>query len=54
VPGDTSAVAERLRAAVPAARLAVTHDMWHTGWSFALILTLLVSEWVLRRRWGLR
>jgi uncharacterized membrane protein len=53
-PGETASLAERLRGAVPAARLAVTHDLWHTGWSFAAILTLLVSEWVLRRRWGLR
>ena len=53
-PGETASLAERLRAAVPAARLAVTHELWHTGWSFAAILALLVSEWVLRRRWGLR
>lgn len=53
-PGETAALAERLRAAVPAARLAVTHDLWHTGWSFAVIVGLLMSEWILRRRWGLR
>jgi hypothetical protein len=51
---DGAAVANRLRAAVPAARLAVTHELWHTGWSFAVILALLVAEWLLRRRWGLR
>jgi hypothetical protein len=53
-PGEGAAIAERLRAAVPAARLAVTHDIWHTGWSFALIVALLLTEWLLRRRWGLR
>jgi uncharacterized membrane protein len=53
-PSETAALAERLRASVPAARLAVTHDVWHTGWSFAAILLLLMSEWLLRRRWGLR
>jgi uncharacterized membrane protein len=53
-PGETAALVERLRAAVPAARLAVTHELWHTGWSFALIVGLLTSEWLLRRRWGLR
>ena len=53
-PGETAALAERLRAAVPAARLAVTDELWHTGWSFAAIVVLLTSEWVLRRRWGLR
>jgi uncharacterized membrane protein len=51
---EATALAGSLRAAVPAARLAVTHDLWHTGWSFALILVLLASEWILRRRWGLR
>jgi uncharacterized membrane protein len=52
--GEAAALAGSLRAAVPAARLAVTHDLWHTGWSFAAILVLLGSEWILRRRWGLR
>ena len=52
--GETVAIADQLRAAVPAARLAVTHDVWHTGWSFAAILLLLIGEWLLRRRWGLR
>jgi hypothetical protein len=52
--GDSASIAERLRAAVPAAKLAVTHELWHTGWSFALIVGLLITEWVLRRRWGLR
>jgi len=51
---ESAAIADRLRAAVPAARLAVTHELWHTGWSFAAILGLLVAEWLLRRRWGLR
>jgi hypothetical protein len=51
---EGTAIADQLRAAVPAARLAVTHELWHTGWSFAAILMLLVAEWLLRRRWGLR
>jgi hypothetical protein len=51
---ESAAIADRLRAAVPAARLAVTHELWHTGSSFAAILGLLVAEWLLRRRWGLR
>ena len=51
---DGTAIANQLRAAVPAARLAVTHELWHTGWSFGAILALLVAEWLLRRRWGLR
>jgi hypothetical protein len=52
--GESAALAEHLRAAVPAARLAVTHELWHTGWSFALVVALLTTEWLLRRHWGLR
>jgi uncharacterized membrane protein len=43
-----------LKAAVPAAALTVSRDLWHSGWSFATILGLLGAEWILRRRWGLR
>jgi uncharacterized membrane protein len=43
-----------LKAAAPGAELAVRRDLWHTGWSFAAILTLLGAEWILRRTWGLR
>jgi hypothetical protein len=53
-PGQVAALAGALGAAVPAARLAVTHDLWHNGWSFAVIVLLLGAEWILRRRWGLR
>jgi hypothetical protein len=51
---DSSALFSRLLAGLPAARLAVVHDLWHTGWSFATIVILLGAEWLLRRRWGLR
>jgi uncharacterized membrane protein len=50
---DLAALPDILRAALPAASLAVRRDLWHNGWSFAMILTLLAAEWVLRRRWGL-
>lgn len=43
-----------LKAAAPGGGLAVRRDLWHTGWSFAAILTLLGAEWILRRTWGLR
>ena len=52
-----AADAGRLRTALAAA--AVTpgasgrRDLWHTGWAFALIIGLLGTEWLLRRRWGL-
>ncbi len=52
--GDVGTLVERLRAAAPVAALAVRRDLWHTGWSFALIALLLGTEWLLRRRWGLR
>jgi hypothetical protein len=52
--GDGPALLEALSAGVPAAQIAVTHDLWHNGWSFAVIVVLLGAEWILRRRWGLR
>lgn len=52
--GDSAALLDRLREGSPAARLAITRDLWHTGWSFAAIVILLGAEWILRRRWGLR
>jgi hypothetical protein len=53
-PGEMAALASQLRAAVPAAVVAARRDLWHNGWSFSLIVALLVLEWTLRRRWGLR
>ena len=29
-------------------------DLWQEPWMFALVIALLSTEWVLRRRWGLR
>jgi len=43
-----------LRAGVSGAAMTVQRDLWHTGWSFGVILVLLAGEWILRRRWGLR
>jgi hypothetical protein len=43
-----------LKAGVSGAAPSVQRDLWHTGWSFAVILVLLAGEWILRRRWGLR
>jgi uncharacterized membrane protein len=51
---EAAAIVDPLRAGLPAARMAVTHDLWHNGWSFAAIVALLGTEWLLRRRWGLR
>ncbi len=52
--GEVGALVNDLSAAVPAAALLVQRDLWHNGWSFAAILALLGTEWLLRRRWGLR
>ena len=53
-PGQPDALAAALRAALPPAAVLVQRDLWHNGWSFAAILSLLGAEWLLRRRWGLR
>jgi uncharacterized membrane protein len=45
---------DALRAAVPSAAVSVRRDLWHTGWSFAIVLGLLAAEWLVRRRYGLR
>jgi uncharacterized membrane protein len=41
---------ERQAAAAPL----VERDLWHTPWAFLGLVALLVGEWALRRRWGLR
>ena len=53
-PQDIGAVVDALRRRAPAARLAVTRDVWDTGWSFGALVLLLGAEWIVRRRWGLR
>jgi uncharacterized membrane protein len=52
--GDATSLAEELRSKVPLAMQASRRDLWHNGWSLALILGLLAAEWIARRRWGLR
>ncbi len=51
---DIPLLGATLRAGVAAAPLSARRDLWHNGWSFAAIALLLGSEWILRRRWGLR
>jgi hypothetical protein len=51
---DASKVPDWLRAAVPQNAAPEWHDLWHEPWAFALIIGLLSTEWILRRRWGLR
>jgi uncharacterized membrane protein len=52
--GETASLPDSLIGHLPAATLAVTRDLWHNGWSLAAIVCLLASEWIFRRRWGLR
>jgi uncharacterized membrane protein len=52
--GDINALLARLDESAPAALLALRKDLWHTGWSFAILAGLLAAEWLTRRRWGLR
>jgi hypothetical protein len=52
--GELAALPDALRARVPAAVLSMRRDLWHNGYSFALIALLLGAEWIVRRKWGLR
>jgi uncharacterized membrane protein len=52
--GDTRGLLARLATGAPAARLAARRDLWHAGWSFALLAALLATEWLLRRASGLK
>jgi hypothetical protein len=52
--GDTAGLLSRLDAGVPAAVASARRDLWHTGWSFALLAGLLAAEWLYRRKSGLR
>ena len=49
--GDLPAV---LREGRTAPRPREFRDLWHNAWSFLFIVGLLSTEWLLRRRWGLR
>ena len=43
-----------LQGGVPSAALSVRRDLWHNAWSLLALIALLASEWIVRRRWGLR
>src|SRR4029453_1016249 len=42
--GHAAALADQLRAAVPAAKVMIRRDLWHNAWSFAAIVALLAGE----------
>ncbi|MFN7914931.1 MAG: hypothetical protein U0Q55_06300 [Vicinamibacterales bacterium] len=43
-----------LSASVPQTLEPERRDLWHEPWAFALVITLLAAEWILRRYLGLR
>lgn len=49
-----ASLADHLRAGAPATLLTSRRDLWHTGWSFVLVIVFLSTEWLVRRAWGLR
>jgi uncharacterized membrane protein len=53
-PEQIDALAQTLQASIPSALLSVRHDAWHNAWALLALVTLLASEWIVRRRWGLR
>jgi hypothetical protein len=52
--GEASKVASWLQETVPQNAAPERRDLWHEPWAFAFIIVLLSTEWILRRRWGLR
>ena len=51
---DAGRLPALLAASAPAPASPRLEELWHTPWMFALVVLLLGTEWVLRRRWGLR
>jgi uncharacterized membrane protein len=50
---DAGSLVDRLRSAQGADGPPGVRDLWHNGVVLAVLIALLASEWVLRRRWGL-
>jgi hypothetical protein len=53
-PRELSSVIDRLRISTPVTARSERQDLWGRSWSFAALFALLATEWLLRRRWGLR
>jgi hypothetical protein len=51
---DSLQVASWLQASAPQNGPPERRDLWHEPWALMAIILLLSSEWILRRRWGLR
>jgi len=51
---DAGGVSEWLQEAARQPAQPERRDLWHQPWAISIVILLLSSEWVLRRRWGLR
>ena len=51
---DASKLPGWLQSTTPQNAAPERRDLWHEPWAFAVIVLLLSTEWILRRRWGLR
>lgn len=51
---DIGQVSSWLESSAPPPRQAEPRDLWHEPWTLLLLIAILSSEWILRRRWGLR
>ncbi len=54
LPADASHIADWLQSAEPQHAAPERRDLWHEPWAYAIVVSLLAAEWILRRRWGLR
>lgn len=51
---EIGAVVDEITARRAASAALIERDVWHTPWLLLLLVAMLVGEWALRRRWGLR
>lgn len=51
---DPATIAASLQEKALESRPLERRELWHRGWVFGLIVGLLLTEWICRRRWGLR
>ena len=51
---DAGRITGWLQSTTPQNAAPERRDLWHEPWAFGAIVLLLSSEWILRRRWGLR
>ena len=52
--GEIDRVLDAVTSAVPQTLEPERRDLWHEPWAFALVIGLLVAEWIVRRIWGMR